>query len=129
MLRVCSVHAIASGVEIRRDELRVAAFVDAVLGPRARIVLHARDLDDRHAARRVEAPHAVAVRVPGEVAGDRLAACDHRAQRFAVVGVDAEVVVVALGRARVPRVVVAEHEHRRRSTRPRARRATRAGRS
>ena len=54
---------------------------------------------------------AVAVRVPGEVAGDRLAARDDRAQRFAVVGIDAEVVVVALGRRRVPRVVVPEHEH------------------
>ena len=119
--RVFSVHAIAVGRGDAAHELRVATFVDAVLGPRARIVLHARDLDDRDVARRRRS------------AARGCGACDRRSsrrsfsrramtahERFAVVGVDAEVVVVALVRARIPRMVVPEHEHRRRSTRPRA---------
>ena len=112
MWRVFSVHASASGRVDAPRELRVSALVDPVLGPRARIVLHARDLDDRHVARLGNAAHAVAVRVPGEVAGDRFAAPDHREQRFAVVGIDAEVRRRCGRRARIPRVVVAEHEHR-----------------
>ena len=47
------------------------AFEDAVLGPGAREVLHARDLDPGDVAGGGEAAHPVAVRVAGEVAGDR----------------------------------------------------------
>ena len=64
-----------------------------------------------------EAADAIAVRVPGEVARDRGPAIDHRAERVAVVGVDAEVGLAALVRARVPRMMVAEHEHRNRGGR------------
>src|SRR6478609_6234117 len=55
------------------SQLHIATLVQPVLGPRARIVLHARDLDDRHVARLREATHARAMRVAGEVARDRRA--------------------------------------------------------
>ena len=74
MPRVFSVHASAVGRVDAPRQLHVAALVDAVLGPRTGIVLHARDLDDRNVARRREATRPRAVRVPGEVPGDRLAA-------------------------------------------------------
>src|SRR5438105_772843 len=72
--------------------LYVAAVVHVVARPGAGIVLDAGDLDDRHVTRRGEAAYPVAVGVPGEVAGDGAAARDQRAQRLAVVGIDAEVV-------------------------------------
>ena len=68
MLRVCSVHAMRGRRGDPPHELRVAAFVHAVLGPRARIVLDARNFDDRDATRGIEVAHAVAVGVAGEVA-------------------------------------------------------------
>src|SRR5262245_45259951 len=55
------------------NDLRVAALVDAVLGPRARIVLRARDLDEGHVAGGREAAHPVAVPVTREVPADVLA--------------------------------------------------------
>src|SRR5204863_9169566 len=73
------------------DDLREAAFIDAVLAPRARVVLRARHLDERHVAGGWEAPDPVAVCVPGEVAGDVLAPVDDTRQGLAVVGVDPEV--------------------------------------
>src|SRR4051812_26289056 len=95
------------------DELRVTALVHAVLRPGARIVLDACNFGDRNPARRVEEADAVAMGVSGEVPGDRVASRDHRAQRFAVVGIDAEVMIVALVGAGIPRMMVTEHEHRR----------------
>src|SRR5215207_87588 len=53
--------------------LGVAALVDAVLGPRSRVVLGARDLDARHVAPPRVTYDAVRVRVPSQVADDVLA--------------------------------------------------------
>ena len=51
---------------------------------------------------RLEAPDPVPVRVAREVADDRLAAREHRAQRLAVVRVDAEVLAAVVGALEVP---------------------------
>ena len=69
--------------------LRVAALVHAVLRPRTRVVLGARDLDARHVApAQGQRAHAVRVRVPGEVADDVLAPGEHVDERGVVVGGD-----------------------------------------
>ena len=68
MARVFSVHARASGGADAAVDLHDAALEDAVLGPRAREVLHARHLDPRHVAGRGEAADPVAMGVAGEVA-------------------------------------------------------------
>ncbi len=54
--------------------LQDAAVEDAVLGPRAGEVLHARHLDPRDVTCRREATDAVAMGVAGEVPGERGAA-------------------------------------------------------
>src|SRR5438876_5963454 len=92
-------------------ELYVSALVHAVLRPGTGIILDACDLDDRDVSRRWEAARARAMRVTGEVARDRFATRDDGAQGVTVVGVHPEVRVVALARGRVPRVMVAVHEH------------------
>ena len=94
------------------DLLRVAALVHAVLGPRARVVLRARDLDEGHVARRREPVHAVAVGVAGEIAGEVVTTRDQRRERLARVGREPEVVGGAHRRVDRPHVVVAEDEDR-----------------
>ena len=47
-----------------------------------------------------------------EVADDVLVPGEDRTERFAVVGIDAEVVLTALMRRRAPRLVMPEDEHR-----------------
>ncbi len=99
----------------RRDamvHLHHAAFEDAVLGPRAGIVLDARDFHVRDRASGAEMPHAVAVGVPGEVSDDRRLPRDQIDQALGVVGVDAEVGEAPLRRVGAPRMMVAHHNDR-----------------
>ena len=71
MARVFSAQSNASGAVDPPHDLRVPALVDAVLGPRAGVVLRAADLGERVACpARGEAAHAVRVRVAGEVADE-----------------------------------------------------------
>ena len=92
--------------------LQHAALEHPVLGPGARVVLHAGDLDPGPVASGGDASHPVAVRVAGEVADDPRMAGDDRDEPLGVVGVDPEVVVGPRARVGVPHVVVPEREHR-----------------
>ena len=84
IVRARSAQSNAAGAVDATHHLRVAALVDAVLGPRAGIVLRARDLHERHRPRAAERARPVAVRVAGEVADDVLVAADERDERARV---------------------------------------------